>query len=123
MSGKQTCPRRIREIGPWEHKEGLDRWNKTGADRTCSFCGSLHPEDFEHVLERVIADPSCRIDHSDKSYKIYIHRPEIKNGGEGAIKYYKQHNYTDAADIARIEPLFAQALKLSRERSREPWNR
>lgn len=22
----QTCPRRVRELGPWEHGQGLDRW-------------------------------------------------------------------------------------------------
>lgn len=112
----QTCPRRMRELGPWEYKEGLDTWRTVGADRTCSFCGSLHPADFEAVLRRVIEDEQCTISQSDKSYKVYIYRPEIHNALEGAIKYYKQHNYTEPADIERIEPLFAQAIEVSRQR-------
>lgn len=26
MSEKQTCPRRMNEMGPWEYKENLDHW-------------------------------------------------------------------------------------------------
>ncbi len=113
---KQTCPRRINELGPWEYKEGLDTWQQVGNDRVCSFCGSLHPADFEAVLKRVIDDDKCSIALSDKGYKVYINRPEVRNATDGAIKYYKQHNYTDADDIDRIEPLFVQAVNLSRSR-------
>lgn len=116
---RQTCPRRMSEIGPWEHKEDLDTWRQSGNDRVCSFCGSLHPADFEAVLERVIQDEKCSISLSDKGYKVYVNRPEIRNASEGAIKYYKQHNYTSADDIARIEPLFIQAANLSK--SRRGW--
>lgn len=113
---KQTCPRRMSEIGLWEHKEAQDTWRTVGVDRVCSFCGSLHPADFEAVLERVIQDERCSISLSDKGYKVYVNRPEIRNASEGAIKYYKQHNYTNPDDIARIEPLFVQAVNLSRVR-------
>lgn len=113
---RQTCPRRIGEIGPWEYKPGLDRWLTVGEDRVCSFCGSMHPADFEQFLQRVIEDPECRLTPSTKTYKIYIDRPRVRNAGDGAIKYYQQHNYTDPDDIARIEPLFREALKVSHER-------
>jgi hypothetical protein len=104
------------EIGPWEYKENIDAWEYVGNDRVCSFCGSLHPADFEQVLNRVISDDSCSISQSDKSYKVYINRPGIRNAHDGAIKYYKQHNYTAQEDIDRIEPLFAQAVELSAKR-------
>src|SRR5262245_13307975 len=26
MSEIQTCPSRVNQVGPWEHGEGLDRW-------------------------------------------------------------------------------------------------
>lgn len=116
MTDKQTCPRRMSEVGPWEYKEGLDTWEQVGNDRVCSFCGSLHPEDFEAVLKRVIEDETCSILQSDKSYKVYVNRPEVPNASAGAIKYYKQHNYTNADDIARIEPLFVEAVRLSKSR-------
>lgn len=47
----QTCPRRMREMGPWEKSGGQDEWR--GEPRRdgeavpyCSFCGSLHPGKF-----------------------------------------------------------------------------
>jgi hypothetical protein len=116
----QTCPRRLGEVGPWEYKENLDTWETVGSDRVCSFCGSLHPADFEAALRRVVTDEQCSIMLSDKGYKVYINRPEVHNASEGAIKYYKQHNYVDPADIERIEPLYVEAVKLSLKRSYHP---
>src|SRR5215207_8509673 len=111
---KQTCPRRMQEWGPWEYKEELDEWRvEPNGDRTCSFCGSLHPEDFEKVCQQVLADDTTWIEQSDKPYKVYIHRKGIHNASEGAIKYYKPHNYTDEAAIARMVPLFERAIHSS----------
>lgn len=82
---RQTCPRRMREHGWWDHREGLDvwctdRWAATQEEadarvadmlarspniasvgnmvwvysetrpRTCSFCGSIHPDDAVTLL-------------------------------------------------------------------------
>ena len=59
---KQTCPRRTKEFGPWEHKEHLDKWNDyrwsckdakwkwPWNPRSCSFCGSIHPEDALYII-------------------------------------------------------------------------
>lgn len=117
---KQTCPRRMNEWGPWDREPGLDEWRiEPNGDRTCSFCGSLHPADFEKVLEQAIADETTRIEQSDKSYKVYIHREGITNASEGAIKYYKQHNYPDQVDIDRIAPKFVAAIGASRPK----WER
>lgn len=115
----QTCPRRMREYGPWDHKEEEDRWDKTGPDRVCSFCGSMHPEDFEAFLDRVLEDPdvNVRLDISDKSYKVYLRRPEIMNASQGAIKYYKQHtSQLDTADKQRLQEKFTQAVRVSIEK-------
>lgn len=100
----QSCPRRIHEIGPWEHKPDLDAWetNRWTTDavadkkriekyekenpggsagtqlwlytsdvpRTCSFCGSVHPEDaIALVREGWVIDPST------KKYKAYLEPP------------------------------------------------
>lgn len=116
MNNQQTCPRRMQEIGPWEHKTNLDTWETVGNDRCCSFCGSMHPEDFERVCELAISDDTTRIEQSTKSYKVYIHRDGIRNAKEGAIKYYKAHNYTDENDIRRIEPKFIEAIKVSKQK-------
>lgn len=77
MTARQTCPRRMADLGPWQREEGLDEWR---ADRgvigqgkvglSCSFCGSLHPDRFmELVREGWIVGPT------DKSYKAYLGKP------------------------------------------------
>jgi len=101
------------EMGPWEYKPDSDRWNKVGSDRVCSFCGSMHPEDFERVLDQALVDEKTTIEQSDKPYKVYIRREGITNASRGAIKYYKQHNYTDQESIDRITPKFVTAIKAS----------
>lgn len=73
----QTCPRRMREYGPWERADSLDSWTTShgvvGQDQvglSCSFCGSLNPDRFmELVREGWIVGPA------DKSYKAYLDRP------------------------------------------------
>lgn len=82
----QTCPRRNHEIGPWEAGENLDTWdireqmhNGLRA-RHCSFCGSLHPDDFMQA-----ARDGVELGPTDKSYKVYVNKP---NGGS---KFYFQH--------------------------------
>ena len=91
-----TCPERVARPGPWEPGEGLDSWHRVGADRCCSFCGSIHPED----LGRLLDDPEVRFEMSTKGYKLYIHRPAVPNAGFGAIKFYNWHG--DQALVDRI---------------------
>lgn len=84
----QTCPRRMGELGPWSRDAGEDRWDIREqfhhgiVARHCSFCGSLHPEDFLRLLEEgaVAEGPT------DKGYKVYVHAPD----GRGT-KFYSQH--------------------------------
>lgn len=69
----QYCPRRG-EGGPMSQiGERLDVWGK---DRTCSYCGSLHPDDF---IDRLKAGEE--LGPTDKTYKAYI----------GRSKFYYQH--------------------------------
>jgi len=92
--GAATCGRRMTEMGPWEYREGLDWWEpQPNGERDCSFCGSMHPEDFDRFLDKVIADPDIhvRVGVTDKRYKFYVQRPEIKNAMEGPIKFYTHH--------------------------------
>lgn len=113
-----TCWSRMNQPGPWQHAANLDHWHKVGPDRVCSFCGSMHPEDFERACERALVDGKVRIDPSTKGYKIYIYRPEIHNAGEGAIKFYRWHGYTDPADVERLQAKYAQAVEASLNRLR-----
>jgi len=72
--------------------EDVDVWLKRpNGDRCCSYCGSLHPGDFEAALKDA-ADPdsNVRVSQSDKRYKWYIDG-RVQNAGEGGIKFYTWH--------------------------------
>lgn len=77
---RQSCPRRLTELGPWEHAENLDTWTRGGpAGRICSFCGSLDPEEFlARVREGWVVGPT------DKTYKAYLGQPVSDEQQEAA---------------------------------------
>jgi hypothetical protein len=130
-----TCPRRAengmdRDNGPFKNSgNGLDRWQKfkSNGDRVCSYCGSLHPEDFFALVKacaetdaEVPYETATRIEPSDKGYKVYVHRPGVHNAHDGGIKFYKQH-IPRAGDGKLILPegadlYFSCAVVNSRER-------
>jgi len=84
----QTCPRRMSDFGPWKREEGLDDFTSghgiIGQARGCTFCGSMHPDDFMEA-----ARTGAEIGPTDKSYKVYVQgwAPNGLNGG----KFYFQH--------------------------------
>ena len=91
MSEPQTCPRRMAEVGPWEHAEGLDSWETRGGlvgqedvGPSCSFCGSLHPDKF---LE--LARQGWVVGPTDKPYKAYLEAPADGPGKQA--KFYYPH--------------------------------
>lgn len=98
-----SCGRR-QEI-PDSHKvfkilDGTDHWDKfkTNGHRVCSFCGSLHPDDFFTMVKTSAEAPEnapyrevIEIEVSDKLYKIYVHDPAVRNAHEGGIKFYTHH--------------------------------
>jgi hypothetical protein len=87
------CPRRQQEIGPWD-RNAADSWRANG---TCSFCGSMHPDEF---MRR--AEAGEEIDPTDKDYKAYV----------GArAKFYFQH-LSGAQQQRFIELLNAGTIKL-----------
>ncbi len=82
------CPRRQ---GPSSWPGYVhDVWRKTGPDRTCSGCGSMHPEDMRAALPSVDGE-QVTLDVSDRRHKVYVRRPGIRNASEGAIKFYLAH--------------------------------
>lgn len=78
MSDVQTCPRRLETQGPWAHNNDKDTWGVRDGKRTCSYCGSKHPDD---VLTRLAAGEKAV--PTDKNYKLYL--------GEAGDKVYFQH--------------------------------
>lgn len=116
MENVQTCGRRMKEFGPWERKEGLDKWEQRGPDLCCSFCGSLHPDKVLEIAKEVIEgkDTTSVFHMSDKPYKLYLDRVEVKNAGEGGIKFYTPHiPDTDADEWLKV---VNQAIKICHER-------
>lgn len=70
----QTCPRRMREMGPWPREEGQDSWldeprREGEVTPVCSFCGSLHPGKFLELVAKGWA-----VGPTDKNYKAYLHQ-------------------------------------------------
>lgn len=97
----QTCPRRVGELGPWEYKDNLDRWKRSKwhsyyksnrwpddfeKPRTCSFCGSVHPDDLVDLLKK-----GWRVGNTDKSYKKYIEAPIGYKSPIPPLKLYVMH--------------------------------
>lgn len=74
---QQSCPRRMGEYGPWERVDGLDAWTtghglvgQAALGRSCSFCGSLHPDQFMELVR-----DGWEVGPTDKSYKAYLRQP------------------------------------------------
>jgi len=88
MTSKHTCPRRIengmhvadspmRGAGP--NRDTYDKGHGlVGQARGCSYCGSMHPDDFMDAVRA-----GKEIGPTDKSYKLYVD----DHGG----KFYTQH--------------------------------
>jgi hypothetical protein len=106
-----------------------DHWNKfkSNGDRVCSYCGSLHWEDMLRLVHEAAIAPddadyrsTVEIDPSDKSYKVYVHQPGVRNAMEGGIKFYMQHvPRDDNGKIIVTEEQnadYSKAVRLSRER-------
>lgn len=119
-----TCGRRMGAHGPWNHTPGLDRWQKfkSNGNRVCSFCGSLHFDDFFEIVKAVANLPEAalyskgaRIEPSDKAYKIYVHQPGVRNAMEGGIKFYTHHLPTEAL-TAEQQAIYKKAVRATRAR-------
>lgn len=125
-----TCGSRMRQFGPWEHKEKLDHWDqfKTNKQRVCSFCGSLHFDDFHTLVKLAATAPedgdyltTVSIELADnKDYKVYVHQPEVRNAHEGGIKFYMWHIPKDDSGNSLVteeqQNEFKEAVRRSNKR-------
>lgn len=86
-----TCPLSIGHM--LYQGEDKDYWYKVGKDLICSFCGSMHPNQFLQHCKNVIDDNAQHIsvNLNDWKTKVYIERPEVRNASEGAIKFKLVH--------------------------------
>ncbi len=113
-----NCPSRIGQQGNPGDGIVLDGWEKCGEDRCCSYCGSLHPDDFIAIVDAYgRGEPGYKFDPSTKSYKRYARRPGVENASQGGIKFYmwhapeapsEEHKVSYAAAFKRYQDEFAQ---------------
>lgn len=71
------CPRRA-EMGLRIGEPSEDKYRE---DNTCSYCGSLNPDDFMTRLEA----GDVALGSTDKSYKVYVHN----RGGKPFLQTYR----------------------------------
>ena len=72
---------------------GVAEWRtKPDGSRTCSYCGSLHPDDFTEIMRAYAdGDGGYHFSTTTKSYKLYGNRPGVQNASQGGIKFYGPH--------------------------------
>jgi hypothetical protein len=101
-----------------------DNWEaRPDGSRCCSYCGSLHPEDFLDILRRYAAgEGGYRFDTTDKGYKAYANRPGVQNALEGGIKFYGWHAVPEGhPDRAAHEEAWAAAVERHRQSMAERY--
>ena len=71
-----------------------DHWRGDEPNRTCSYCGSMHPADFEAAVRASAnkSDPTHVTPAIGKTYKWYARGPKIEDPG----KFYTWHAPDDA---------------------------
>lgn len=92
--GKFICPEHEQQRSPLRDlAPNGDAWLKhTNGDRVCSYCGSLHPDDFVEIIRLKAEGKGGHLGRSDKGYKWYANRAGVSNAGDGGIKFYTWHS-------------------------------
>lgn len=103
MTEKFACPRRAESYAimaredTWKRGHGL-----IGQKRGCSYCGSMHPEDFLQAVR-----DGKEVGPTDKSYKAYLHEPLTEKQKEAtrlrAIANWVERGMTEAEAAALVE--------------------
>lgn len=92
-------------------------------DRTCAYCGSLSQADIIDIMYRYIAgEKGYKFGTTDKGYKIYANRPNVRNAGDGGIKFYTNHIEDETEFEAAwqlVIPVYLQRTKEARRKYRE----
>lgn len=99
------CPRR-EEVAPSSifKLPDEDVWRKfEHAGGTCSYCGSMHPDEFMRAVEA-----GATLTPTDKDYKAYL-----EDSVRGMQKFYFQH-LSDDQWAKLIELVNARAIKFAR---------
>lgn len=72
----ELCPRRIESPATAARLSPKgDSWDDHGSHRTCSYCGSIHPDDLFHAI-----GVGGKLTPTDKDYKVYVEIPNPRAG-------------------------------------------
>lgn len=83
-------------------------------NRTCSYCGSIHYFDLLEIAAKSIYDDMYGVEGTQKSYKMYVRQPGVRNAGEGAIKFYTYHLPETVSE--KSNAILNEALRVTQER-------
>lgn len=128
FAGRQRCGRREGTVHGGTDMRGRrlqpgdlpDTWDMgPDGNRTCSWCGSVHPDDFMKICRAALTDPEYDVSMSDKRYKAYVRVPGVVNASQGAIKFYMHHAPAEPSD--EEQRVFAEALRVCRQREDLRW--
>jgi hypothetical protein len=100
------------DFGPWERTEGLDDYEPghglIGQPRGCTFCGSMHPDDFMDAVRAGLT-----IGVTSKSYKLYVHGiPRKGDPDEPRVLSHSTHQFSGSRpwrELTRAEKKAAKA--------------
>lgn len=53
----------------------VSEWKERPDGLACSYCGSMHPDDFFKAIEQ-----KCELGPTDKNYKVYVEVPDSRHG-------------------------------------------
>lgn len=96
LDGRETfvCPRRRETFRPTTRPWHLDYWRD---DRTCSYCGSMHPDDFMDG-----ARAGWEIGPTDKNYKAYMALRTDSDHGYTSKVYFQHLSREDREEFADL---------------------
>lgn len=113
----QPCPRQANEGVLPSQLSHASHWRD---DRTCSYCGSMHPDDLFAAIEA-----GSEVGPTDKSYKVYVDIPNPK-AGQPSVR--SSANFNAGKGFIKVTPENIDALPLDKnqrgyamEPGREYW--
>lgn len=101
----QPCPRQTNEATLSSQRQHQSHWRDDG---TCSYCGSLSPDQFFEAISK-----NAELGPTDKDYKVYVslptHWPYPRP--RGSAKFYFQH-LNELERTRFVELLNARSLQI-----------
>lgn len=108
--------------GPANCNGAKAEWNRgPDGNRTCSYCGSIHYYDLLEIAAKSIYDERYAVEGTQKSYKMYVRQPGVRNAGEGAIKFYTYHLPGNVSE--KSNAILNEALHATNERWRAKYGK